>query len=407
MQAIIDKPGDKTELLDLIKSDYREDAAIFCGGLEARAADFAGIDLDTSSKKAALVDLSALNKVHEHIPSDMVIGVQTGILISELSAILAEHGQLFPVDLQERDCRLIDVINRGDGGYLEQGYGYLRSSILGVELVYEGGKNVRLGGRVVKNVTGFDLTKLVVGGRGAFGIPHFAYLRLFARPEATLNFVLEGRGAADLLFLASKLGACGVPLTALELVEKINVAQNYSYVLIVQIGGTRLHVAEISKQIRLLVNQEKEHVSILELSCEELAEAYPVMVRTADISLEVSLSRASASALIDHLASFAERGTLRYRQAMGRLFLDCPDASTLANAAHLVGDFLSSTKRKTGGNALAEFDQAIVGKSVGPFIFSSSAERTGDADIASVIGNLRRTFDPLACFGQGVTFHGR
>jgi hypothetical protein len=276
-----------------------------------------------------------------------------------------------------------------------------------VELAYEGGKNARIGGRVVKNVSGFDLTKLIVGGRGVFGIAHFAFLRLFARPEATLNLVLEGPGAADLLFLASKLAASGLPLTALELLENITAAQSYSYVLVVQISGTRSLVAEVSKQIRLLAGEEKAQVSIAELGQGELAEAFPAMVQPPTIYLEVSLSRASAAALIDHLASFPGRGKLRYRQAMGRLFLDCPDQPTLEKASKLVGDFLSETKVKTGGNALAEFDQAVVGKTVGPLQFSSSSERASDADIAQVIGNLRHTFDPLACFGQGVTFHGR
>ena len=316
---------------------------------------------------------------------------------------LARHGQLFPVDIQDPDLRLVDVISAGDGGYLEQGFGYLRSLILGVDVAYENGKTARFGGRVVKNVTGFDLTKLVVGGRGVFGLPYFAFLRLAAKPEAVLNLILDGRSAADLLFVASKLAASGLPLTALELVESQAANQAYSYALIVQIAGVHGLVAEVFKQVRLLVGNQP----ITELAADQLGQAYPALVRPQTLGLEISLSKASAAALIDHLAGFGERGLLRYRQGLGRLFIDCPDQSILDKVDKLVRDFLFDTKVKTGGNALAEFDQATIARVAAPFYFSSTCERSGEGELGRIISDLRRTFDPLGCFGCGVTFHGR
>src|ERR1700722_7762715 len=143
---LVVKPEETGQLIELIKNRYRQDTAIFSGTTSDGRPGF-GRDNNL------LIDISALNQVQEHVLSDMVMAVQTGITISALAQLLAEHGQMFPVDVHP-DVRLIDVISSGDGGYLEQGFGYMRSLILGLELAYAGGKCAKLGGRVVKNVTG-------------------------------------------------------------------------------------------------------------------------------------------------------------------------------------------------------------------------------------------------------------
>ena len=64
-----------------------------------------------------------------------------------------------------------------------------------------------------ENVTGFDLTKLIVGGRGIFGIPYLAHLRLFAKAPARRLFAVIKKSAADLLLVAAKLLLSGLPGT--------------------------------------------------------------------------------------------------------------------------------------------------------------------------------------------------
>jgi FAD/FMN-containing dehydrogenase len=402
MQAMLDRPSDQAQLLEKVKSSYGPKSAIYCGGAELASADF----LSPDGKKNTLIDISGLSAVREHVLSDMVLGVETGILISDLRMLLAEHGQMFACDMAAPNLRLIDVINGGDGGYLEQAYGYLRSSILGVDLVYESGKKASFGGRVVKNVTGYDLTKLIVGGRGVFGIASHAYLRLFARAETTLNIVVHSRSAADLIFLVAKLSASGLPLSALELLEQSEGAGSaYSWTAFVQISGPKSLVAEVASQVKSLIGSYQ----FLDVSAETLKQTLPMLTRPQEIGLELALSRASAAALIDHLGGFGERGLIRYRQSNNRLFLDCGDLRTLENAHRLVSTFLSDTKVKTGGNALADFDQATIARVNGPLSYVSNCERagSGEAFVAGIIERLRKTFDPEGCFGNGVTFHGR
>ncbi|MBS1992928.1 MAG: FAD-binding oxidoreductase [Cyanobacteria bacterium SZAS LIN-3] len=395
---LVVKPEDSSQLLDLLKNNYRQDAAIFCGEPQS---------LDFGREHNVFFDLSALDKVREHVVSDMVIAVETGIKMGTLSNILAEHNQFFPVDTSAQNLSLIDVIAAGDGGYLEQGFGYLRSQVLGLELAYEGGKCAKMGGRVVKNVTGFDLTKLVVGGRGVFGLPYLAHLRLSATPAERLNFVVASKSAAELLFVAVKLAASGLPLGALELLESASRAEagDEAYSLVIQALGTKALVADVSAQVA--EHLKAQGLTARELSYDGLVSTFPGLVNPAAAGIELSLSRASAAALIDHLAAVGERGQLRYRPAMGRLFLDCPDAASAEKAFAVVSDFLSNTRLKTGGNALAEFDQTIISRSNPPYRFSSHSPRANDAAFGHLVSRLRDTFDPLRCFNPGVTFHDR
>jgi FAD/FMN-containing dehydrogenase len=399
---LVVKPEKTSQVLDLLKEHYREDTAIFFGG--AAAAPL------SNRNKNIFIDCQALTEVREHVLSDMVIAVETGITIAALAELLAQHGQLFPVDIQNPDLRLIDVIASGDGGYMEQGFGYMRSLVLGLELAYADGKCAKLGGRVVKNVTGFDLTKLVVGGRGVFGLPYLAHLRLFAAPPAQAYFAVVKKSAADLLLMAAKLLLTGLPLTALELVETAaagaasvgseSKVSAYQYALIIGVMGSEQLVSSVSKQLRETGGIFNEH------SREELASEYPMLVRSPQIGLEAALSRASAAALIDHLGAVGQRGLLRYRPGMGRFCLDFEDEEALDKGYDLICRFLSNTKLKTGNNSLAEFEQATIAKYNGPYSFSSHSQRPGDAAFGQLVSKLRRTFDPLLCFNVGVTFHG-
>jgi len=397
------KPEEPGQLLDLLKSNYRQDTAIFCAAPQPRQ------DLEFGRERNIFFDLSALDRVQEHVLSDMVIAVECGITLHKLAQILAEHKQFFPLDVKDESVKLIDVIASGDGGYLEQGFGYLRSQVLGLELGYEMGKRAKLGGRVVKNVTGFDLTKLVVGGRGIFGLPYLAHLRLSATPVERLTFVVSKKSPSDLLLMAVKLSASGLPVSALELVEAAvsnNLAEagaEEAYHLIIQVMGNKSLVADVATQIR----EQLKGCRVKELSYDSLIETFPSLVRAAaPFSLEVSLSKASAAALIEHLSAVGQRGKLRYRPGMGRLFLDCADQAEQEKAFNVVRDFLSNSKVKTGGNALAEFESAIISLSSPPYKFSSHSQRTGDAAFGQVVERLRTTFDPLKCFNPGVTFHG-
>ena len=103
-------------------------------------------------------------------------------------------------------------------GPLRAGYGPVRDHLLGCEVVTGEGRVIRPGGTVVKNVAGYDLTRLQVGGFGAFGVLTVLHLRLRARPSADTTLLARGP-RDDLTRWARDLAEAGVRPAALEMVS--------------------------------------------------------------------------------------------------------------------------------------------------------------------------------------------
>src|SRR2546427_459396 len=105
------------------------------------------------------------------------------------------------------------VVATATAGPLRQGFGPVRDHLLGVTFVTGDGRIVQSGGRVVKNVAGYDLTKLEAGGFGAFGVIVLVHLRLRALPRVDQTLVLEG-SRDDLTQVADDIAAAGLPPAA-------------------------------------------------------------------------------------------------------------------------------------------------------------------------------------------------
>lgn len=168
---------------------------------------------------ALFLDISALKSVTEHVRQDQVISVESGITIGELDEILCNHEQWLPVSFFDKNLSIADLIDSGDAGSPEAMNGGMRALVLGMSVALAGGKSIKTGGKIVKNVTGYDLSKMFIGARGWFGIPHAVHLRLFARPTLFETFIVASHDATELLHLANTLSATGLPLSCLELVD--------------------------------------------------------------------------------------------------------------------------------------------------------------------------------------------
>ena len=128
-----------------------------------------------------------LARVLEHEPGDLTAVVEAGIRLSELDAVLAEHGQMLALD-PPGDPTIGACIAGNLSGPRRHRYGTIRDLLLGVTVVLADGTVASSGGKVVKNVAGYDLGKLFCGSRGRLGLVARASLRLHPRPraEATL-----------------------------------------------------------------------------------------------------------------------------------------------------------------------------------------------------------------------------
>lgn len=189
------------------------------------------------------VSTRALDQVISVSPADLVATVQAGATLEAVRRRLADDGMWLALDPPGRPERSIgSVLATATSGPLRQAYGPVRDHVLGCTAVTGDGRVVRAGGRVVKNVAGFDLTKLQIGGFGGFGIITEAHLRLRALPRADVT--LTARAPRDTLTSAARdLVAVGAAPVAMELLSPALAAES-DWLLAVRLAGGDAAVRE-------------------------------------------------------------------------------------------------------------------------------------------------------------------
>ncbi len=132
-----------------------------------------------------ILSLERLNRVIEHAWGDMTVTVEAGCTIDKLQCVLREHGQQLGADpMQPERATVGGVLATAESGTLRIRYGAIRDLVLGLEMALPDGSVIKAGGKVVKNVAGYDLTKLAIGSLGTLGVITRAVFRLHPIPVA-------------------------------------------------------------------------------------------------------------------------------------------------------------------------------------------------------------------------------
>jgi len=154
-----------------------------------------GTKLDWGNPPRALdliLSTRALNRVVEHAWQDLTVTAQAACATADLQRTLAAHGQRLAIDpLFAAHATLGGVLATNDSGSLRTRFGSMRDLVIGVQVALADGTLARSGGKVVKNVAGYDLPKLLTGSLGTLGVITEATFRLHPLPQATrtLTFV--------------------------------------------------------------------------------------------------------------------------------------------------------------------------------------------------------------------------
>lgn len=136
-------------------------------------------------KPGVALDLTAMNAVVDYPARDMTITVQAGITMANLQRTLAAEGQWLPIDVPHPDrATLGGALALNLSGPRRYGYGAFRDYVIGISFLTDEGLEVKAGGRVVKNVAGYDVMKLQVGAAGTLGPITQVTLKVKPKPEA-------------------------------------------------------------------------------------------------------------------------------------------------------------------------------------------------------------------------------
>ncbi|HXQ25830.1 MAG TPA: FAD-binding oxidoreductase [Candidatus Acidoferrales bacterium] len=189
--AAVARPGSSEEVAEIVKFAAAERLAIIPAGARTKL----GIGMPPRQYDLAL-DMTRLDRVLAYDSGDLTLSVESGITLRKLAGVLSEHGQFIPLAVPFMDQATVGgTIASGVDSPLRQLYGTARDYLLGIEFVTSDGVAKKSGGRVVKNVAGYDIHKLMVGALGTLGVITKINLRTFPMPRMTRTYVARFRWA--------------------------------------------------------------------------------------------------------------------------------------------------------------------------------------------------------------------
>jgi glycolate oxidase FAD binding subunit len=210
--SLVVEPGSVEETSELMKLAAREELVVAPrgGGTKMHIGDPpTSLDL--------IVSTARMNEIIEHVPGDQVVRVQAGIKLGELQDHLSGSNQMLAIDPLERGATIGGIVAANSSGPRRYRYGTIRDLIIGITVILHDGTVAKAGSKVVKNVAGYDLSKLFTGSLGTLGIIATANFRLHPIPEAARTIAVEVESPQAAGEAAQAIVHSQVEATAVEL----------------------------------------------------------------------------------------------------------------------------------------------------------------------------------------------
>jgi glycolate oxidase FAD binding subunit len=158
-----------------------------------------------------------LDAIVEHNAADLTAVLQAGVPLARAQEAFAEAGQMLALDPPGDDATVGGIVATADSGPIRHRYNAVRDLVVGMRVALPDGSVARAGGKVIKNVAGYDLSKLMSGAFGTLGVVVEVSVRLHPRPAARVTVVGRGHGPANLVTAASALAHLPLEAEALDL----------------------------------------------------------------------------------------------------------------------------------------------------------------------------------------------
>ena len=276
----------------------------------------------------ATLSTLGLHGIVSHNPGDLTVSARAGTPLDELQAELAAHGQRVAFDPARaaRSATLGGLFATADAGPLALSFGTLRDLVIGATVVLADGTVARSGGHVIKNVAGYDLTKLLHGAHGTLAVVTELVLRLHPTPETTATVALPCT-LADLVQTANRVTAHPVEVTALEWAQ--DAAEGGR--LLARLEGTEEGVRGRVGRLREAIGGEE----IADAATVWADHAAAVDARPADGAvLRLGVAPTRLSALLADLADSAGARAVTASPALGVATLTLPATVEAVRTAH-------------------------------------------------------------------------
>lgn len=221
--AAIVSPATPEELADVVATTYHHSWRVIpCGnGSKLHWGGSVGQNIQNAESKIQnpspliLLSTQRINRLIEHAIGDLTVTVEAGMKFADLQAMLAKAGQFLAIDPAYPEKATIGgIVATADTGSLRHRYQSVRDMLLGISFVRADGELAKAGGRVVKNVAGYDLMKLLTGSYGTLGILTQVTFRVYPLPETSQTVVLDGSEDGIAQTMATLLSSAMTPASA-------------------------------------------------------------------------------------------------------------------------------------------------------------------------------------------------
>jgi len=334
------------------------------------------------------VSLARIAQLISYEPDDMTVVVGAGITLSALEAVLGRHGQHLPIDPASPDQTTVGaMLGAAQSGPMRLSAGTARDLLIGVQFVGHGGATVRGGGKVVKNVAGYDLMKVMIGSFGTLGIVTQAIFKVRPVPEmyaVALSYHRTMREAFDMAFQLYD----ALPLTHLEVVSPgvvVPMSREAQFALAAGVSGNR---KDVDYQMEIIHQLAPDS---LELTGGDAHKFYRAL---RDLQLPEAAVRMQLSVLPRELPSCLEKVNAHFRAhaacGVAQLAFD-GDPATIAQLRN-------AAARARGHARVLSLAPAL--RPAVPFF-----EQPADG-VMKLMSRLKAAFDPAGIFNPGCFIGG-
>lgn len=309
----IETPSSLDELARIVASAAKENAAVIpWGGGTMQHLGNAPRRYDIS------LDLTRLNRIVEYTPDDLTITVEAGTTLAAVQTELAQHNQFLPLDPPVPIRATIGgTLATNANGPLRLRYGTARDFVLGMTVVNAEGKITKSGGKVVKNVAGYEMAKLNIGALGTLGVIAQATFKLYPKPQDEFTVAAAFKNASDACKTVQAIWNLTTPPLSIELLGAklahavgLKTEQN-DFVVVTRFGGTKTVVdAAANKAQEAARETNASSVEMISASApwQSIADL-PVTLRDARPSgalLQISLPPSQLNAALEKIAERAQ-----------------------------------------------------------------------------------------------------
>jgi glycolate oxidase FAD binding subunit len=229
---LVVEPGNEEEVAAVLAFANREGLKVLVRG--------GGTQLNIGKPPTGgdlLLSMRRLNQVIEHAPHDLVASVQAGLPLSALQSTLASAQQWLALDPPlGPEATIGGLISTNASGPRRLRYGGVRDQIIGIRVVLPDGTIAKGGGRVVKNVAGYDLPKLYTGALGTLGVVVAANFRLYPLPSASCTALLTASNMEPLGELVLRVLDSPLVPTVIDMLSPAGQEQTYTLALRFEMG---------------------------------------------------------------------------------------------------------------------------------------------------------------------------